>query len=189
VADVRLVNYAKDDVIAARHELGELYRHAFRVESDERIERFISNSLVQHAGYAGYRCVVAEVGDGTIAGFVYGYHSEPGRWWHDTVAKAIREHGAEAYLANAFEFVEFAVTPEHQGRGIGTALHDAILGQTVESFALLSTDAGINPAHELYLRLGWTDLVRDFVYPGGGGVAVLMGLDLDAWRSRSSTPS
>jgi GNAT superfamily N-acetyltransferase len=189
VADVQLVNYTKDDVIAARNELGELYRRAFRVESDERIELFISNSLVQHAGYAGYRCVVAVDEAGTIAGFVYGYHSEPGRWWHDTVAPAIRNHAAGEYLINAFEFVEFAVLPEFQGRGIGKALHNAILSQTTESHALLSTDAGINPAHELYLRLGWTDLVRDFVYPGGGGVAVLMGLDLCAWRGRSSSPT
>jgi GNAT superfamily N-acetyltransferase len=185
VSVIQLVNLSRDDVIAAKNELGDLYRRAFHVDSDERIERFISNSLVQHTGYAEYRCVIAKDSEGVIAGFVYGYLSQPGRWWHDTVAPAIREHGKGEYLNDAFEFVEFAVLPEFQGRGIGTALHDRILSQTSQAHALLSTDAETNPAHDLYLRLGWIDLVPKFMYPGGGGAAVLMGLDLHDWRDAS----
>ena len=185
----RLIDLAPASVVSNNRELGEIYRDAFRIESEERVNRFLENSLTRHTEYHGYRCVAAQGKDGHFVGFVYGYHSEPGRWWHDTVAEEIRNRGHSAFLEDAFEFVEFAVLPEWQGRGIGRRLHDRILGRSIEQTALLSTDAGINPARDLYRRLGWIDLVPDFVYPAGTGVAALMGLDLAGWRARNASPA
>jgi GNAT superfamily N-acetyltransferase len=183
----QLADFSGQDVIDAREVLGDVYRRAFRIDSEERIDRFISNSLVRHTEYADYRCVVARNAVNEIIGFVYGYRSEPGRWWHDTVAPELRKKEYGSILKDAFEFVEFAVVPEAQGHGVGSALHDQILAQVSQSAAMLSTDAGTNPAHAMYLRRGWIGLVTDFQYPGGGGKAVLMGLDLAEWRARAST--
>ena len=185
----QLVDFTRQDVVDAREVLGDVYRRAFQIDSDERIDRFMSNSLVRHTDYAEYRCAVARDDRDEIVGFVYGYRTEPGRWWHDTVSSEIRERGFGGMLDDGFEFVEFAVVPEAQRGGIGGALHDRILEEVTEESALLSTDAGENPAHEMYLRRGWIDLVTDFQYPGGGGKAVLMGLDLAAWRVRRARTS
>ena len=179
----QLAEFSSQDVIDAREVLGDVYRRAFRIDSDERIDRFISNSLVRHTEYADYQCIVAQNERADIVGFVYGYRSQPGRWWHDTVASEIRAKGYGSILHDAFEFVEFAVLPESQGQGVGTALHDRILSSVTQSAAMLSTDAGSNPAHDMYLHRGWIDLVTDFQYPGGGGKAVIMGLDLAEWRA------
>jgi GNAT superfamily N-acetyltransferase len=123
-----------------------------------------------------------------MLGFVYGYESKPGRWWHDVVTPAMRDRGKSDWLRDAFEFVEFAVDPQAQGKGVGTRLHDSILLQTDCAHALLSTDSGPNPAHDMYLRRGWVELVPEFVYPGGGITATLMGLDLVAWRAGRRAP-
>lgn len=189
MAGFSLREFSRIEVIGCQEELGDVYRAAFKIESDERVDRFISNSLVRHTDYAEYQCIVAMDDTEAILGFVYGYRSEPGRWWHDTVAAEIRGNGFGSYLERAFEFVEFAVVPSAQGSGVGSALHDRILGLTTADTALLSTDAGENPAHTMYLRRGWTDLVTNFQYPGGGGKAVLMGLDLAAWRVRKDRTS
>lgn len=184
----RLIDLAPLDVRHHAVALGEVYRRAFKVDSDERITRFIDNSLIQHTGYDGYRCVAAVDDGDRILGFVYGYESRPGRWWHDTVAPTMRAGGYGDWLSDAFEFVEFAVDPISQRRGIGGHLHDEIIGHVSSARSLLSTDAGMNLAHEMYLRRGWIDLVSDFRYPGGGSLAVLMGLDLVAWRAQRRQP-
>lgn len=182
MAGFALEAWSRADVIAHRDVLGDVYRAAFKIESDDRVDQFISNSLVRHTDYAEYQCVVALNSRREIIGFVYGYRSEPGRWWHDTVATVIQTGGFGWYLDSAFEFVEFAVTPMAQGAGVGSAMHDRILRSTSADTALLSTDGGDNPAHAMYRRRGWIDLVQNFQYPGGGRSSVLMGLDLQAWR-------
>jgi GNAT superfamily N-acetyltransferase len=146
------------------------------------VQQFVDAALIRHTAYPGYRCVVATDPADHVLGFVYGYESAPGRWWHDAVSPVMRERGHAGWLQDAFEFVEFAVVPEFQGVGIGSQLHDRILSQTDCASALLSTHAGPNPAHAMYVRRGWVDLVPQFVYPGGGRAAILMGLDLVAWR-------
>ncbi|MEJ7839001.1 MAG: hypothetical protein WKF81_09305 [Thermomicrobiales bacterium] len=45
-------------------------------------------------------------------------------------------------------------------------MHDRILRRTGAETALLSTDDGDNPAHAMYRRRGWIDLVQGFQYPG-----------------------
>ncbi|MEJ7839002.1 MAG: hypothetical protein WKF81_09310 [Thermomicrobiales bacterium] len=119
MAGFALEVWSRSDVIEHKDVLGDVYRSAFRIESEERVDRFISNSLVRHTDYAEYQCVVALNPRKEIIGFVYGYRSEPGRWWHDTVAAEIRAAGFGWYLDTAFEFVEFAVTPSAQGAGVG----------------------------------------------------------------------
>lgn len=169
-------------MLAAAERIGDVYHRAFRVDEFEKTQRFLELALSRHVTYPEFRFVVAEAGD-ALVGFTYGYRSEPGRWWHDLIAPALRAHGKGTWIADAFEFVEFAVLPEMQKRGIGRHMHNLLLGPVRQSTALLSTDAPPNPAHDLYLRIGWIDLIPDFAYPGGGTQAAIMGLDLPAWRA------
>lgn len=180
-----IVDWSPETVRQRAMELGEVYRQAFDIDPRNTLQPFVDNALVRHTDYDGYRCVVATDDTGNALGFVYGYESAPGRWWHDTVRPALVERGHAGWLRDAFEYVEFAVVPEVQGNGIGSRLHDTILAQTRCASALLSTNAGPNPARDMYLRRGWIDLVPQFVYPGGNRTAMLMGLDLAAWRQRN----
>jgi GNAT superfamily N-acetyltransferase len=184
--DIAISQLTGQQVSERRHELGDVYRRAFRTPPDEHLARFVNGALVRHATFPGYLCLIATDPVGEIIGFVYTYRSLPGHWWRDEVSTAITDHGFSYFLDDTYEFVEFAVVPEWQGRGIGSQLHDGVLALIPSRYALLSTDVEPNPAHQMYLHRGWIDLVPDYAYPGGGGLAILMGIDLDEWRRRTS---
>ncbi|MGW0119121.1 GNAT family N-acetyltransferase [Streptomyces sp. NPDC003327] len=94
-------------------------------------------------GYAG----------GALLGFAAG--------WTDTALSG---------AAPAFELAELVVAPAHQGRGIGRALHDALLGtagvRTAPGPALLMT-LDVPELTCRYARWGWT--VVDRRRPEGDG--------------------
>jgi ribosomal protein S18 acetylase RimI-like enzyme len=54
-----------------------------------------------------------------------------------------------------FEFVELAVRPDLQRRGIGVRLHDALLEGIDAPTAVLSTEVDNEPALALYRGRGW----------------------------------
>lgn len=163
--------------------LAAIYGEAFGVSQDERAW-FVESALLRHCRHEGFTGLLAFEGD-VPAGFVYGYRSVPGRWWHDTVRPAIVDAGAGRWLDDAFEFVELAVAPAHQGRGIGADLHDAVLARAAGATALLSTAWGRTVARSMYDRRGWEVLVPVFRFYPDGDAAVLMGLDLERWRQRA----
>lgn len=127
------------------------------------------------ASYEGATCLVARV-DGEIVGFLYGFDFVAGHWWPDQITPAMAEHGHQGWLADTLEIVEVEVDPAYQGRGIGTALLRTQLGAMTQRQALLATKPD-NPARRLYGRLGFLELLPDFVYPGSDYAAVIMG-----WR-------
>jgi GNAT superfamily N-acetyltransferase len=161
-----------------------VYQRAFDV-SDEHGEGFISKALARHRTYSGFQGYLALDSD-QVVGFVYGYPSRPGGWWHSTIRPGLIERGHESWLDEAFEFVELAVDPSHQGHGIGGGLHDTILRHVAERAALLSTGPAPSNAHHLYASRGWETLIPKFRFTRFGEPAVIMGLDLPAYRSRLS---
>ena len=76
------------------------------------------------------------------------------------MAQRIPHELAEEWLDRHFEFVELAVDPIHQRRGIGGALHDALLQSLPHDRALLSTWQEERPARSLYLSRGWRIVVQ-----------------------------
>jgi ribosomal protein S18 acetylase RimI-like enzyme len=145
-------------------ELVDLYRAAFTAppydEDEASIERFRDEQLPRHAEREGFRCVIARNGD-CVVGFAYGYTGRRGQWWTDYVAARVPDALAQQWLGAHFEFVELAVHPEHQGRGIGGALHDALLTDLPHHRALLSTWQDDLPARRLYLNRGWQVLAQE----------------------------
>jgi broad specificity phosphatase PhoE len=144
-------------------ELTEVYRAAFAApgydEPEESVVHFRDEQLSTHAARDGFRCVTVRFGD-RLAGFGYGYTGELGQWWSDRVAEGAPQSVVDEWLGGHFEFVELAVDPRWQGRGLGSALHDALLLDLPHRRALLTTYRDERPAPRLYRRLGWSLLCQ-----------------------------
>ncbi|BAS26595.1 GNAT family N-acetyltransferase [Limnochorda pilosa] len=115
-----------------------------------------AQTLERHAGRPGFLGFQADE-DGELAGFAYGYTSRTGGWWHDRVRAALDAKVAAIWLDAPLEFVELAVQPRFQGRGVGGRLHDRLLEAARPSHrrAVLSTLEAETPAMHLYRRRGW----------------------------------
>jgi len=166
--------------LALVDELAEVYARAFGApgydEPPEAVRRFRGEQLPRHAEREGFRCVVARDGE-RVVGFAYGYTGHRGQWWPDRVAAKAPEAFTRTWVGGHFEFVELAVDPDHQGRGIGGRLHDALLAGLPHERALLSTYRDDRPAPRLYRRKGWTVLLEGLEEDSD-----LYGLDLTARR-------
>lgn len=134
-------------------------------------------SFLRHSTYAGFRGLVAREDD-TVIGFVYGYTSASGQWWHDVVARGIGPELTAVWLSDAFEVVDLAVLPAFQGRGAGRLLHDTLLRELPYRTAVLSTRNQETTALRLYRRAGWTPIAVDFRFPGGDASWLILGLTL-----------
>jgi GNAT superfamily N-acetyltransferase len=111
--------------------------------------------------FAAYR-------DEVPIGFAYGYRGAQGQWWTDRIAEALGPDVAQEWIGDHFELAELAVTPAAAGRGLGAALHDAVLAGADGRRALLCTALGDTPARRLFDRRGWRPIGRL-----GAGYAVL----------------
>jgi ribosomal protein S18 acetylase RimI-like enzyme len=119
-----------------------------------------------HCKRRGFRALVAVEGTDTVIGMTYGYHGEPGQFWHDTVARKIGKEGEGAWLADSYELVELAVAPGWQSRGVGTALIVQLTDGLAEATCVLSTRTD-SRAHNLYRRVGFEVIVEMTFAPGG----------------------
>jgi ribosomal protein S18 acetylase RimI-like enzyme len=96
---------------------------------------------------------------------------------------------AAAWLDDSFEVAELHVTPDYQGRGIGSGLLLRLAAGRSERTALLSTRDADTPARRLYRGVGFTDLLTQFhFFPGGEPPYAVMGAELPL-RVRSDKPS
>ena len=137
----------------------------------------LDDILPRHAGRDAFRAVVAEEGR-DLLGLAYGYLGAPGQWWHDRVAAAMTRGQRERWLRPGhFELAELMVSPRARRRGLGAALHDAVLDGLASPTALLSTQPDNEPALELYRRRGW-ELVIDGVDLAAPVPYVVMGKEL-----------
>jgi hypothetical protein len=128
-------------------------------------------TFTRYAGYPDFAGFVAFVGD-EPAGVGYGARSFPGVPWHDLVAPRL---GADLpAFQDAFRIVELAVVEEHQGRGIGARLHDALLEAQPCRRALISTNVNNTRARGIYERRGWQYLDTDFKVPDDPNRYVIM---------------
>lgn len=165
-------------------QLQKVYLAAFSLppyrEGETDVVRF-RESFMRHTRRGGFRCVVAKDSEQGVVGFGYGYTSKPGQWWRDVVEEGMSKENARKWLSDAFEFVELAVQPSMQGRGIGGRIHDELLRGLPNRTAVLSTYQGETPALFLYRKRGWITLLWDFLFPGAPQPILVMGLDLRAW--------
>jgi ribosomal protein S18 acetylase RimI-like enzyme len=163
--------------------------------------------MERHTYHPQFRAVLVRpdgmtAGSGAVAGadgggvrviaFSYGFRGAAGQWWHDVVrvglTAATGKRAAEHWLADSFEIAEVHVRPEYQRRGIGRAMLLRLTEDTEQRTALLSTQDLPSPARYLYRGLGFTDLLTNFCFPGGGPPYAVMGATLPLAASGSGLP-
>lgn len=140
--------------------------------------------MARHAVFPGFRGLAA-TRDGqpsSVIAFAYGFHGESGQWWHDLVTAAIAVTAGQAlanrWLADSFEIGEVHVHPDYQRIGVGRRMVLALTAGRTESTAVLSTRDARSPARHLYRKLGFTDLLTAFRFPGGPESYAVMGAAL-----------
>jgi ribosomal protein S18 acetylase RimI-like enzyme len=158
------------EVLRLRRELAVIWPEASRDR--------ITEILPRHVAREGFRFLGAFDEEGAaLVGFVYGYRGASGQWWHDRVARALGRSGSRRWLPEGhFEFTELHVQPVLRRRGIGGALHDAILEGLDAPTAVLSTQTDNDPAIRLYEGRGW-EVIVPYLDFGSGRPFLIMGRD------------
>ena len=195
--EIAIVSRAELDGV--RDEIIDTYRAAFSgppySESEADIKRF-ADFFASHVERAGFTCLVAreiptdsgEAGQSpgqaknNIVGWAHGYTCQPGQWWYDTVSQKLAGGAVKRWLVEGFELVELGVRPSHQGRGLGSRLHDALFRHIPHRSALLSTLTGDTVARRLYSHRGWQPLIEPFHFPGVDRPYAILGLDVQNFQ-------
>ena len=112
-----------------------------------------------------------------LTAFGYGYHGRPGDWWHDVVAGALDPPSVKRWMDDDFEVAELHVHPTRQGRGLGRTILQTLLDNSSSRTVVLSTHDRESPARGLYRSFGFTDLLRDFRFPGSSEIYAVLGLE------------
>lgn len=141
----------------------------------------------RHLSHPGLRAVLAQPdGEQRLVGFAYGYHGEPGQWWHDAVADAMTRAQRERWLRRAYEVAELHVRPAWQRQGLGRQLLTELCRGVDRDTVVLSAIDDETPARKLYRSLGFEDVLTGFTFTGSSERYAVMGrsLPLDALRPR-----
>ncbi len=183
-----LVHWAPEDLIARLDDVLTVYSEAMDYPYDlvEARRGFVS----AHAYRPRFRAVASLADDDTLLGFGYGYLSMPGQWWHEQVRVSLDPATYRSWMTDCFELVELHVRPEAQGRGLGHQQLTALLDGATESTVLLSTPEApehLSRAWRLYRRTGFTDVRRQFRFPGDDRPFAILGRALPLDDTGSGT--
>jgi ribosomal protein S18 acetylase RimI-like enzyme len=187
-------------VVPEAASIGELTRPEFLARLDELLAIYVAAMgadpselpsrraiMERHAGNPGFRALgVSSPNRPQFVAFCYGFRGAPGQWWHDVVRAGIQAasgvRAADSWLDDVMEVAEVHVDPAYQARGIGRSMLLQLADGRPERTALLSTRDSLTPARRLYRSLGFTDLLTDFSFPGGGMRYAVMGAELPLAR-------
>ncbi|GIE30303.1 acetyltransferase [Actinoplanes italicus] len=176
---MRLVAWQPDDLLRRLDDVVAVYGEAmgYRKELLQTRRGYIGS----HVRRPGFRAVATLTAEGRLAGFGYGYTSAAGQWWHDQVRSALDEPSRGYWLSSCFEVVELHVRPVAQGHGVGARQLRALLAMADGERVLLSTpeaDELQSRAWRLYRRFGFTDVLRNFMFPGDERAFAILGREL-----------
>jgi ribosomal protein S18 acetylase RimI-like enzyme len=128
----------------------------------------------RHAGYPGFKAVVALTPEGQAVGFAYGYTNTPGQWWHERVAENLGAERTARELTGSFCVTELAVMSSHRRRGLGRRLLAQLLADLPHRAATLSTQRDNLAARALYEAAGWDYLIERMRFVPGDQEWVVM---------------
>ena len=137
--------------------IDDLYRQIWNHSIQERLNK--------HYRYHGFKGSVCISGDEEIVGFVYGYCSMPGQYYHELLANELGSVESKRWLKDCFELVELAVHPSHRNLGYGKLLVTQLLKEVQNQTAILTTQVTNQSARKLYQGLGW-EVVKEPFIPG-----------------------
>jgi ribosomal protein S18 acetylase RimI-like enzyme len=154
----------------------QIYVRAMKYPDHTGAQRAVSAR--KHVTLGGFACRVALTDDDTMVGFGYGYTTKPGQWWHDLVERALAREARQQWLVDAFELSELHVLPEYHGIGIGRRLLTSLAAGIPHTTMLLSTPDSDTRAFRLYRDAGFTDLARNYLFPGDARPFAVLGVRL-----------
>lgn len=157
--------------------------YANAMEADPSLLPGRRDLMRRHAGYPAFRALHArDTSDEQIVGFAYGFHGQGGQWWYDAVWTALARSAGVRYAANwladCLEIAEVHVYKTHQRAGIGTRMLTTLTNGRPERTAVLSTPDRDTTARRLYRRMGFSELLTGYNFPGGSPPYVVMGAEL-----------
>jgi ribosomal protein S18 acetylase RimI-like enzyme len=168
VPDYRLVTLTVGQLRARLTEALDIYVTAMRYPKSTTEQR--APMWLTHMLRDGWRCVAAIDANDRLLGISYGYRGSPGQWWHEQVRRGLLitagTAAVETWTRNYFELTELHVRPDAQGHGIGEGLLRLLLEGVPDNATLLSTPEGPTRAWALYRRVGFVDVLRDFLFAG-----------------------
>lgn len=156
----------------------------------ESINYFFPNWLRQmnNPNWKGIAAVTKETTNSSpidsfpIVGISFGFDGNSSQWWHQQLSKLSNSNQSlMKFLDDYFSLAELHVHPNYQGKGIGTSLLKLILKNVTPTNVLLSTPEVKNEtsrAWSLYRKMGFNDLVRNFVFPDDERLFAILGRKL-----------
>ena len=146
-----------------------LYCRLFNVDPVGMEEQFKRHST--YPFFEGYLAIV----DGEVAGYIYGYSSRKGQYYHDLLARHL--HAEQIWMKNCMELVELGVDPEYRGRGIAKHLVEHLLQNRREERVLLTTRKDNHGAIAFYHSRGF-QTIREGFFPNVPHEYIIMGKQL-----------
>ena len=120
----------------------------------------------RRVGQAGFRLVLARCGDG-LAGFTFGHQLLPGTHWWKGATTHFPDDLTKEFPGRTFVIIELAVRKECRRRGVGRALHDALLSEKTEERVTLLARPEAEPAQRAYRSWGYRHVGQIRPFPGG----------------------
>ena len=155
------------------NQVADLYQQVWNQEDGS-----IRDRVVRHTGYDAFKGFVAISEKGEVAGYAYGYFSQPGQYYHGLVSKAFNPEEYQTWLEDCLEFVELGVHPSFRNQGLAKQLETRLIDCVEQKTAVLTTQSNNAPARSLYESLGWI-VLNDAFYPNGNEKSyVIMGKKL-----------
>ncbi|MFD9793749.1 GNAT family N-acetyltransferase [Streptomyces sp. NPDC059070] len=115
-----------------------------------------SDRLHSAFGMHGFETLTARI-DGHLVGYVHGVNLEPDKaWWTSLGNQRPRHLRTAAHQGQIFWLRELMVRPAFSHRGLGRQLHDTMIAGRPEALTALTCIIDNQPAHDAYLRWGYT---------------------------------
>ncbi len=152
--DPTLTSHTVTDAADLLDELCAVYADAYGVELDgEKISAF-RNRATKALDRPRYGLLTAQ-DEEQLVGFIFGYALPAGSSWWDGLTPAPAAGFTDEDGTRTFALAEIEVRAAWQGKGVGRALHDAMLNARHEERATLATGPQADAARTLYERWGW----------------------------------
>jgi ribosomal protein S18 acetylase RimI-like enzyme len=135
----------------------------------------MQKQLRRHLGYPGFEGYFAVEGS-KLAGYIYGYSSRAGQYYHDLLAVHLKRE--KTWLKDCMELAELGVHPRYRRRGAAGALTKQLLLNRKESRALLTVRKDNAGAILFYEKMKWEKISAGF-FPDTPYEYIIMGKELE----------
>jgi ribosomal protein S18 acetylase RimI-like enzyme len=145
-----------------------LYEVVFRESPFNGGEREFANQRAYYLGLTsrpGFRLTTARAGDGDYVGFGYGHLLPAGTSWWDGLDEPLPAEMTRETGQRTFAVIDYGVVPAWQGKGIGRAIHDELLGGSGAERATLTVRPTATATLAIYRHWGWRRVAHLTVDP------------------------